>query len=192
MRVAFLSSCSKMQSEKCYENFRWKHCSRILCPNCGESRQFFVHCRPTIFVFLWERGPGTDCTGGWVGRRAGTENLARTGTVQPVASRYTAWAILVAHFHLVIICFPFPICCHNLISSCVNKSTMGLFVSVFQLAYVWLSNLPCSFVGMFWMMYFVLRLLGCSRWKWYFAPTLGNKTTTQRRAAWNKSTRWCI
>jgi len=49
---------------------------------------------------LYPRGrTGTDCTGGWVGPRAGldrAENLVPTGirswTVQPVVSRYTDWA----------------------------------------------------------------------------------------------------
>ena len=45
--------------------------------------------------------PGTHCTGGWVGRRAGLDGcgISRSPlgfdprTVQPVASRYTDWAI---------------------------------------------------------------------------------------------------
>jgi hypothetical protein len=48
-----------------------------------------------------ERDPGTHFTGGWVGTttsRTGAENLAPTGirspTIQPVASRYTEYAIL--------------------------------------------------------------------------------------------------
>ena len=43
---------SKMQSEKFYEHVRWKHCFRILCPNCEESRRCVVYCRPTMCVFL--------------------------------------------------------------------------------------------------------------------------------------------
>ena len=43
-------------------------------------------------IFPWER-PVTHFTGGWVGPRAGLENLAPPGfdprTVQPALSRYT-------------------------------------------------------------------------------------------------------
>ena len=45
--------------------------------------------------------PGTDCTGGWVGPRVGLDGCGKScpppgfdpRTVQPVASRYTDWAI---------------------------------------------------------------------------------------------------
>jgi len=47
----------------------------------------------------WER-PGTHCTGGWVGSRAGLDRCGKSRphpgfspqTVQPVASRYTNYA----------------------------------------------------------------------------------------------------
>jgi hypothetical protein len=43
--------------------------------------------------------PGTNCIGGWVGPRAGLENLAPSGpdlrNFQPVVSRHTDWAIVV-------------------------------------------------------------------------------------------------
>ena len=57
--------------------------------------------------------------------------------------------------------------------------------------YVWLWNLLCSYVGMFWMIrFFVLRQRGSWRWKWYFAPKAGNKSTIQSRAAWRENSRW--
>ena len=48
----------------------------------------------------WER-PGTHCIGGWVDPRAGLDGCGKSRpppgfdprTVQPVASRYTDWAI---------------------------------------------------------------------------------------------------
>jgi len=51
--------------------------------------------------------PGTHCIGDWMGPRpvrAGAENLAPTGirsrTVQPVASRYTDWAVQECHIKI--------------------------------------------------------------------------------------------
>ena len=45
--------------------------------------------------YLRER-PGTHCTGGWVGHRAGLDRCGKSGirsrTVQPVGSRYTHYA----------------------------------------------------------------------------------------------------
>jgi hypothetical protein len=43
-------------------------------------------------IYPWER-PGTHCTGGWVGPRDGLDVCEKYRTVQPVASRYTDWAI---------------------------------------------------------------------------------------------------
>jgi hypothetical protein len=51
-------------------------------------------------AFYPQEGPGTHCTGGWVGPRAGLDRLRKISpppgfdsrTVQPVASRYTDWA----------------------------------------------------------------------------------------------------
>jgi hypothetical protein len=52
-------------------------------------------------VFYPRKRPGTHCTGGWVGHRAGLDRCEKSRpppgfdprTVQPVASRYTDYAI---------------------------------------------------------------------------------------------------
>jgi len=54
---------------------------------------------------FWRRErPGTHCVGGWVGPRADAEILPSSGldprTVQPVASRYSDYAILA---HIIIV-----------------------------------------------------------------------------------------
>ena len=63
--------------------------------------------------------PDTHCTGGWVGPRAGLDGCGKISpppgfdprTVQPVASRYTDWAIAAPLFLLLLRCdwffFPF-------------------------------------------------------------------------------------
>jgi hypothetical protein len=58
-----------------------------------------VNATPRL-LYLRER-PGTHCIGGWVGPRAGLDGCGKSRpppgfdprTVQPVASRYTDWAI---------------------------------------------------------------------------------------------------
>jgi hypothetical protein len=59
----------------------------------------------TLRLFYPRERPGTHCTGGWVGPKTGLEGCGKSRpspgfeirTVQPVASRYTSYAIAV-HF----------------------------------------------------------------------------------------------
>jgi hypothetical protein len=56
--------------------------------------------RHALAAFYPRERPGTHCTGGWVGPRAGLDRCGKSRlppgydpwTVQPVASRYTDWA----------------------------------------------------------------------------------------------------
>ena len=59
----------------------------------GTTRRWGVSITPQLLFTPPER-PGTHCTGGWVGPRAGVDRCRRScphqnSTVQPVASRYT-------------------------------------------------------------------------------------------------------
>ena len=69
----------------------------LLFHDCGTRRgEWSAACPGRTYP---QERPGTHCTGGWVGPRAGLDwqkNLVPTGfrsrTVQPVVSRYTNWA----------------------------------------------------------------------------------------------------
>ena len=63
--------------------------------NLGTKRVWVVNATPRL-LYPWER-PGTHCTGGWVGPRAGLDGYGKSRlppgfdprTIQPIASRYT-------------------------------------------------------------------------------------------------------
>jgi hypothetical protein len=71
----------------------------LLICDLGARRGWVVSTTPHP-LYPWER-PGTHCTGGWVGPRAGLHLCEKSvpppgfdpWTVQPVASCYTDWAI---------------------------------------------------------------------------------------------------
>jgi hypothetical protein len=71
----------------------------LLFPDLGARRGWVVSTTPRP-LYPQER-PGIHCTGGWVGPRAGLDVCEKSHpppgfdprTVQPVASRYTDWAI---------------------------------------------------------------------------------------------------
>ena len=143
---------------------KWSHYRPGVAQRVGRGIALLFHDRGTrrgwvVSSTSWQHftpgeRPGTHFTGGWVGPRAGLEELKISSLpVQPVVSRYTDWATWPTHILyilLLLLLFDMDVSCHrpflpgtSLEPAVIPTSHASSFTLQYFLYYVWCSKYSC-------------------------------------------------